>query len=152
VRWSALRDAAHALELKVARLGPYPPTLRGGEAAGDDVPGTAATAVMAYNDVMAIGLMRRLVELGLRVPRDVSVVGFDNIFGAELCSPSLTTVAAPHAALGAHAVRILLAGPPPDRGQPLRPARLPAELVERESTGPARRRRRQVAETHRDNS
>ena len=86
--------------------------------------------------------MRALQASGVRVPRDVSVVGFDNIFGAELCSPTLTTVAAPLAALGGYAVRTLLAGMGSRTPPQVRPALLPATLVVRESTARRLRRRR----------
>ena len=86
--------------------------------------------------------MRGLAAARVRVPHDVSVIGFDDIFGAELCSPSLTTVAAPLQSLGRYAVQTLLAGmrsrTPPD----VRPALLPAQLVVRESTSRRGRRRK----------
>ena len=53
------------------------------------------TAVFAYNDMSAIGAIRALQEQGLRVPQDVSVLGFDDIPGAAFHSPSLTTVRQP---------------------------------------------------------
>lgn len=143
MRWRAMREAADELGLRVQRLGPYTPTLAGGTEAAADVAGSTVTATVAYNDLVAIGLMRGLAAAGVRVPHDVSVVGFDDIFGAELCSPSLTTVAAPLQSLGRYAVQTLLVGmrsrTPPD----VRPALLPAQLVVREST--ARRVRRRNA-------
>lgn len=141
VRWQALREAAHELDLRVHRVGPVAPTLAGGADAAPAVVATGATAAIGYNDLVAIGLMRRLAASGVRVPDAVSVVGFDDIFGAELCSPALTTVAAPLAALGQFAVRTLLDEAGSRTPSTLRPARLPAQLVERESTAPARRRR-----------
>lgn len=142
VRWQALREAAHELELRAQRVGPVAPTLEGGADAAEAVVASGTTAVVAYNDLVAIGLMRRLQQQGVRVPRDVSVVGFDDIFGADLCSPALTTVAAPLAALGNYAVRTLLQEAGSRTPRDVRPARLPAALVERESTAPAPRRRR----------
>lgn len=53
------------------------------------------SAVIAYNDQVAIGIMRRLVQLGARIPVNVSVVRFDNIVPAVLVTPGLTTVEAP---------------------------------------------------------
>ena len=142
MRWRAMRESADELGLRVLRFGPYAPTLGGGGEAAEAVAASAATAVVAYNDVVAIGLMRALQASGVRVPRDVSVVGFDNIFGAELCSPTLTTVAAPLAALGGYAVRTLLAGMGSRTPPQVRPALLPATLVVRESTARRLRRRR----------
>jgi len=136
VRWQAMREAAHALEMRVHRTGPFPPTLAGGALAAGAVLATGATAVVAYNDLVAIGLLRRLTHEGVRVPQDLSVVGFDDIFGAELCTPTLTTVAAPLTALGRYAVRTLLEDAGTRTPSTVRPARLPARLVERESTAP----------------
>ena len=70
------------------------------------------------------------------MPAQTSVVGFDNIFGSDFCTPSLTTVAAPLHALGITAVRQLIAqinGAPPHTSAP---GVLPAKLVVRESTAP----------------
>ncbi|WP_029663725.1 LacI family DNA-binding transcriptional regulator [Cellulomonas sp. KRMCY2] len=144
MRWRSIREAVHELEMRVHRIGPYPPTLGGGFAAVRDLAQAPTTAVVAYNDLMAIGLMRGLSLGGVRVPHDVSVIGFDNIFGADFCSPALTTVAAPLRALGTVGVQLVLglvsAGG--RRGSahpsPVRPAMLPAQLVVRESTGPRR--------------
>ncbi|GIG20436.1 LacI family transcriptional regulator [Cellulomonas chitinilytica] len=142
MRWRAMRETAEELSLRVHRVGPYAPTLTGGTEAALAVAGSPATAVVAYNDLVAIGLMRGLAAAGVRVPRDVSVVGFDDIFGAELCSPALTTVAAPLQSLGRFAVQTLLSGmrsrTPPDA----RAALLPAQLVVRESTARRSSRRR----------
>jgi DNA-binding LacI/PurR family transcriptional regulator len=68
----------------------------------------ATTAVFAANDQMALGLVRALVERGLRVPQDVSVAGFDDIETAAYTLPPLTTVRQDFGALGLAAVRALL--------------------------------------------
>jgi LacI family transcriptional regulator len=66
------------------------------------------TAVFAANDVMAFGVMRAAAERGLRVPQDLSVVGFDNIEFSAIAHPPLTTVHQPTYAIGAAAVEILM--------------------------------------------
>ena len=84
---------------------------------------------------MAIGLVRGLTALGRQVPRDVSVVGFDDIEAAGLVTPGLTTVAAPLRVEGRAAVEHLLAmigGAEPRVGRSMV---LPVRLVVRESTG-----------------
>lgn len=136
-RWQAMREAVHELEMHAQRVGPFAPTLAGGALAAGPVLASGVTAVVAYNDLVAIGLLRRLRELGVAVPEQVSVVGFDDIFGGELCTPTLTTVAAPLAALGQYAVRMLLHESRVRTPGSTRPARLSAHLVERGSTGPA---------------
>jgi DNA-binding LacI/PurR family transcriptional regulator len=97
------------------------------------------TAVFCFNDIAAIGAMRALAEAGLRVPADVSVVGFDDILSAAYCTPSLTTVRQPLIEMGKTGARILL-----ERIANANKAELAAEiliepeLVVRESTGPVK--------------
>jgi len=66
------------------------------------------TALFAYNDISAIGSIRAFQEAGLRVPEDISVVGFDDIQIAVHNSPSLTTVRQPLRKMGEIAARTLL--------------------------------------------
>jgi LacI family transcriptional regulator len=134
IRWRALLEGAHELTLRVRRIGPFPPTVLGGVQAADALAAAPTTAVIAYNDQLAIGLIRGLARLGARVPEDVSVVGFDNILPAELVTPGLTTVAAPLLAMGTTAVQNLLADIGGDRTAAGRPVVLPTRLVVREST------------------
>jgi DNA-binding LacI/PurR family transcriptional regulator len=95
------------------------------------------TAVFVANDQMALGLLRRLHEAGREVPRDLSVVGFDDIPEAAYFTPPLTTVRQDFTELGRHCVHILLAR---IEGAPATPRVVVApELVVRASTGPAPR-------------
>ncbi len=66
------------------------------------------TALLSFNDVAAIGAIRALQDAGLRVPEDVSVVGFDDIRGAAFNNPSLTTIRQPLEEMGRTAARIAL--------------------------------------------
>ena len=141
VRWRSLREAAMELELQVRRTAPGTSTLAGGAKAAAEFVRHPTTAVIAYNDRVAIGLMRELIAAGALIPRDVSVVGFDNIFGAELVTPALTTVAAPLRAMGLTAVRNLLAIIGGARPRATEPMTLPSRLVVRASTAPPRRAR-----------
>ncbi|MEU5726065.1 LacI family DNA-binding transcriptional regulator [Micromonospora sp. NPDC047738] len=139
IRWQALREATVELGLRLHRLGPYPPTVLGGVAAAADYCRRPSSAVIAYNDLLALGLLRGLSAVGVRVPQDVSVVGFDNIFGTDLVTPGLTTLAAPLHLLGHTAVQGLLAlisgaQPPVDK-----PLTIPTRLVVRASTDQPRR-------------
>jgi LacI family repressor for deo operon, udp, cdd, tsx, nupC, and nupG len=134
MRWQAAREACYELDLRIRRLGPYPPTVAGGVAAAKELGKAPTTGVLAYNDLLAIGLLRGLRRMGVNVPRDVSVVGFDNIFGSDFGTPALTTVAAPLGTLGSAAVQHLIAmlsGTLPRTGAPMV---LPVRLVVREST------------------
>jgi len=136
-RWRTFRDACIGLGLVNHRCGPVAPTVRGGEEAVEEILRDPVTAVVAYNDLVAIGLMRALIRRGVRVPDDISIVGFDNTFASDLVTPGLTTVAAPLTALGEQGVRAVLhpAHPTSRTGEP--PVTLPVKLVVRGSTGPA---------------
>ena len=93
------------------------------------------TAIMAYSDLAAFGVLTRLHELGLRVPDEVSVTGFDDIEIARYLRPALTTAISPKTELGQRAwvaLHALLAGDAAEACAPLSSA-----LVVRESTGPA---------------
>jgi DNA-binding LacI/PurR family transcriptional regulator len=94
------------------------------------------TALFAYNDISALGAIRAFQEAGLRVPQDISVVGFDDIQGAAYSVPSLTTVRQPLADMGRLAAETLLAR---IEGAKDSPAEIPIEpkLVVRQSTGQA---------------
>jgi DNA-binding LacI/PurR family transcriptional regulator len=134
IRWRALREAAHELELRVRRIDPRDdPTMRTGHAAACRIADDGATAVLAYNDALAIGVVKGLRQLGVHVPGDVSVVGFDNVLLTEVVDPALTTVAAPMRRAGATGVGnvLALAAGARSSGETLV---LPVTLVVREST------------------
>lgn len=94
------------------------------------------TALFAYNDISAIGAIRALQEQGLRVPQDVSVLGFDDIPGAAFHSPSLTTVRQPLNRMGEVAAQSLLDRIDGKKDYPAEIAIEP-ELAVRESTSQA---------------
>jgi len=129
-RWAALATHSREAGAEILRLGPFPPTLEGGVAAADVGLASGATALVAFNDLMAIGVLRRLEQRGVGVPEAVSVVGHDDIFGADFCHPPLTTVASPVEEAGRALVGLLL-----DNREAHRIV-LPTELRVRASTGP----------------
>lgn len=96
------------------------------------------TAVISFNDVAAIGCIRALHDSGLRVPQDVSVVGFDDIKEAAFQTPSLTTVRQPLQKMGELAVELLLQRVGSANGKTPSHVAAEPELVVRESTGPSR--------------
>jgi DNA-binding LacI/PurR family transcriptional regulator len=135
-RWRFLSGAARRLGMTAERLGPFPPAAYGGAAAADAGTGTNATALVAHNDLLAIGVLSRLAERGVAVPGDVSVVGYDNIFGSDFCSPPLTTVAGPAERAGGTAVDLLVAAlETRRRDEERRFVSLPSHLVVRASSG-----------------
>jgi LacI family repressor for deo operon, udp, cdd, tsx, nupC, and nupG len=134
-RWRALLEAGQDHEFRVRRMGPYSPTIEGGIQAARELTRADCTAVIAYNDQLALGLVAALQRSGVRVPEDLSVVGFDNVVVGDLVEPGLTTVAAPLRELGAGAVATLLALVGPTPGVAERPPMLlPTRLVVRGST------------------
>lgn len=143
-RWRAMQAVAQRLGLDVVRTNPFPPKTTSGAAAADAFLNSGATACVAFNDLIAIGMLARFRERGVRVPADVSIVGYDDIFGADFCNPPLTTLTAPIEQAGRVAVSMLLADlNPGNDGSPRRAVLLPTHLTVRESTGPAPSRRKQ---------
>lgn len=98
--------------------------------------GPSATAIVAGNDLIAIGAVQVFKEAGLRVPDEVSVVGFNGMPFSEMFDPPLTTVAIPHVQLGARAAEILLGEMQGESEGPLT-VKLEPVLVARRSSGPA---------------
>ncbi|YCM45445.1 LacI family DNA-binding transcriptional regulator [Verrucomicrobiaceae bacterium 227] len=94
------------------------------------------TAIVSLNDLTAIGVMRAAKDLGLEVPRDVSVVGIDGIPLAEQMLVSLSTVAQPHDEMVAKAVEFLLSRIEGEEAIAPRRAEFATEFIERESIGP----------------
>jgi DNA-binding LacI/PurR family transcriptional regulator len=94
------------------------------------------TAVFAASDQMAIGAYRAIAEAGLRVPHDLSVIGFDDIEAAKFTLPALTTIRQPFTEIASKAISLLLeliAGEEPETTQII----LSPELIIRQSTAEA---------------
>ncbi len=140
-RWAALSGGAEEHGLRARRIGPYTPTVANGGPAADSALRSRPTAIVAHNDLLAIGIIRRLTERGIDVPGDVSVIGFDDIFAAELTTPTLTTLGGPDAHAGRLAVELLLDLLKTTPGRAVEDVtahpRLPTSLVLRGSTGMA---------------
>ena len=100
--------------------------------------GKSFSALLAYDDVTALGALRALKKKGVRVPEDCSVIGFDDVAQAGLAIPSLTTVRQPMEAMGAMSAGIVLDAIKAvdlKRDIPVVRRKIGAELVARESTG-----------------
>ena len=98
------------------------------------------TAIFAFNDNLAIGVLQAARARGLRVPEDLSVVGFDDVEHATIVTPTLTTVRQPLAEMGRTAVSLLMRLLEGQRFETLH-VELATRLVVRESTAPPRRPR-----------
>lgn len=93
------------------------------------------TAVFCGNDVLAVGALGRARDMGLDVPRDVSIIGFDDIELAQVAFPKLTTVHVPHRDMGRKAARALVNLL--QEGTQIEPQELIADLQMRDTLGPA---------------
>ncbi|MFI1989046.1 LacI family DNA-binding transcriptional regulator [Actinoplanes sp. NPDC020271] len=130
----ATRQRVEALEsLSILPLGAVAPTFEGGLLAGDLVLASPATAVIAYNDLVALGLLHRLAARGAPVPGQVSVVGFDDVSLAGMSHPPLTSVAVPKDRAGVVGLDLLLGRTGAGGGETV----LPTSLVVRASSGVA---------------
>jgi LacI family transcriptional regulator len=92
-----------------------------------------ATAVQAVSDLVAIGCAETLLAQGLKIPEDISIVGFGNILTTEHFRVPMTTIRQPKFRLGVAAMEMMMSL---IHGERVQPKRLPAELVERKSTAP----------------
>jgi LacI family transcriptional regulator len=136
-RLRGLRSATTAADITLVEVGNVAPRFAGGVAAADLVLACDVTAVIAYNDLVALGLLNRLAARGVSVPAGMSVVGFDDIVFAEMVSPALTTLAQPKEQTGRVGVDLLLQLlEEPDRAGNVR-REVTSQLMVRDSTGPA---------------
>jgi LacI family transcriptional regulator len=123
-------------DTELVDLGSFQPYVSGGVAAADLVIASGATAVLAYNDLVAFGLLKRFRQRGVRVPEDISVVGVDNIPMSALTAPTLTSVGIPLVSCGRAGVDMLLSLVREPSRPPTHHHDLSFQLVVRDSTGP----------------
>jgi LacI family transcriptional regulator, galactose operon repressor len=136
-RLRGLRTGTAAAGLELVELGSVAPQFTGGVAAADLVLAAGVTAVFAYNDLIALGLLNRFASRGVSVPADISVIGVDDIVFAEMVSPSLTTLVQPKEQIGRVGVDLLLQLLADAEPTPVTRRQLPSRLAVRDSTGPA---------------
>ncbi|WP_129660536.1 LacI family DNA-binding transcriptional regulator [Rothia uropygialis] len=141
-RAQGVREAAEGLELiEIGHVAPS--TVVGGIGIADQVLASGATAVICYNDLIALGVLHRATARGARVPEDLSIIGVDDIPAAGLVSPELTTLAPPLEQIAQEALDMLRASMfgaesttshPQGAGESLS-LDLPPTLIVRASTG-----------------
>ncbi|HEX6880111.1 MAG TPA: LacI family DNA-binding transcriptional regulator [Terriglobales bacterium] len=143
VRWESIRRMARKLGVPVrpeltSQLEGDSPSPEVGYAATQQLlsKGAPFTAIFTFNDVSAIGAIRALHDAGLHVPHDVSIVGFDDIYGAAFHNPALTTIRQPLLKMGLLAAETLLQRISKSDNAPAN-IQVEPELVVRESSGPA---------------
>ncbi len=147
VRWETIRNVARQMGLEVrpalvAQMDGVTPSPEVGYVAAQRIlaAGEPFTALFAFNEISAFGAMRAFREAGLRIPEDVSVMGFDDVYGAAFHIPALTTIRQPLWRMGELAAETLLQRVAETAGAEYPEAlEVEPELVVRESTAPARR-------------
>lgn len=134
----SMEQATRAAGLLLEVIGPNQPTARAGYRAATMVSRSGATAVLAYNDLMAVGLIEGLAAQDIPVPHRISVIGIDDIPLCRQTRPALTSIAMPTDAAGRAAVGLLL------DSRAATTLTLSTSLVIRESTGCPRPNRRPI--------
>lgn len=138
-RLKALQAICQDGEIELVQLGSFAPTFAGGIDAADGVVISGVTAVIGYNDLVALGTISGLRQRGVNVPADISVVGIDDIPMSAMVDPPLTTLNLPKDVAGRASVELLLQLLAEQRpGAQVR--ELPTELIVRGTTGPVRSR------------
>jgi DNA-binding LacI/PurR family transcriptional regulator len=135
-RRRGLREAAASHHLEIRELGLFQPRFEAGQVAADLVVAAGLGAVIAFNDLMALGVMSRLASRGISVPNDVSLVGFDDIPMATMATPQLTTVALPLEPAGRAAVELLMGQIAGSNPSAPREQTIESQLIVRGSTAP----------------
>lgn len=134
-RWNLLMHNAVELGMTIVEIGANEPTVEGGKNSLERVRAAGVTAVVVYNDLMAIGLLRAATAAGLSIPGDLSIIGFDNIFGSDFTNPPLSTIELPLEKIGAEAIDVLLKLDVGETGQSLHGTDEKTSLLVRGSTG-----------------
>jgi len=136
-RLRGLVTACDASNVELVELGNFAPTFEGGAEAAEGVLISRVTAVVAYNDLVALGLLNTMRQRGVDVPGDLSVVGIDNIQMSRVVHPALTTVSIPKERAGRRSVDLLIQLLTDPSGPTKFIHELPTELLVRQTTGPA---------------
>lgn len=124
--------AQHSIPFRpeMCRHGSY--TVESGYNAELERSGISYSAILAANDLMALGALKAVREFGYRVPEDVQIIGFDNIEFSQYCEPSLSTMQQPTFDMGAKAVELLTGII--EKRDPVQPERLIPKLLMRKTT------------------
>lgn len=146
-RLSAMREACEKASVELVEFGPFEPQIQAGVRAADLVNASDATAVVAYDDLIALGLMARLNERGIRVGSDLSVIGIDDSPMSGMAYPTLTSIHVPGAGAGRTAVDMVLdMAEAVAANEPIEPfhtsTQLETRLIVRSSTAPVAAERR----------
>lgn len=139
-RLQAMRSAAEHHGVELVEFGPFEPQIQAGIRAADLIYASGVTAVIAYDDLIALGVITRLNERGIQVGHEVSVIGIDDSPLSGMTYPTLTSIHVPGAEAGMTAVDVLVDLLDATPGTPeaaIKRIRLETRLVVRGSTGSA---------------
>jgi DNA-binding LacI/PurR family transcriptional regulator len=109
-RRTAVRSSSRITGMQVVELSVAEPTFEATALVVPEIVASGASAVLAFNDQMALGVVAGLTNRGMSVPHDLSVVGFDDVPMAAMVAPPLTTISLPTGEVGAAAVAMLSEG------------------------------------------
>lgn len=137
-RRGAVLEASARLGLDLVEFGPFEAQVQSGVHAADLVIARGVTGVIAYDDLIALGVMARLTERGIRTGADVSVIGVDDSPMSAMAYPTLTSVHVPGDTAGSEAVEALLAIIEDRQVEDDEHVVLDSRLIVRSSTGPAK--------------
>ncbi len=107
-RWETLSRLCQYFSMELRQIGSVKPSIEGGMQAAIALESALPDVVVCFNDLIAAGVVRKFGIDGIRVPADVSVVGFDSTLVAPMVNPPITTVRIPRAQMGQTAVNMLL--------------------------------------------
>lgn len=139
VRWQTVLALSRARGFLLSHVVAGVPTYNGGYRVAQSVLDTHATAVVTYNDLVAVGLIAAMRAQGVRVPQRISVVGIDDVPVSSLITPKLTTVHMPSVEVSTRAVNELIDGlHHVHRSGDCKPILIDSTLAVRDSTAPVR--------------
>ncbi|BCW82616.1 LacI family transcriptional regulator [Paenarthrobacter ureafaciens] len=133
-RWETILTEALETGMNVVEIGPTKPTFEGGAESLRRVRASGASAVLTFNDVMAMGLLTACEEAGVSIPDELSIIGYDNIFATVFTSPSLTTIQPRLGEAGEQAFRQIVRSLKGTNDE-TSPSNLATDLIIRKSTG-----------------
>ncbi|WEV53277.1 LacI family DNA-binding transcriptional regulator [Bifidobacterium sp. ESL0704] len=133
MRWKAIRGECHSRNIDVHRMWPGVPTFEGGYACVEQYLQHPTGAVIAHNDLMAIGFIAGMRKRGYECPRDFSIIGFDDDTVGRMSDPSISSIHMSLPKVGNYAEH-LLAASVEGTVKPGQLARIPSSLIVREST------------------
>lgn len=137
-RQRSIRNRARDHGIELHTFGPYIPDFQAGLNVADSAIAAGATAILTYDDIIALGVITRLADRGVRVPADVSVIGCDDIAAAGMYRPPLTTIHSSFESAATAAIDLLVESVTSPLVHQYDPVIVPSQLVIRATTSTAK--------------